>query len=158
MPARVSVNVSASQLHEYFPDAVRDALDRHHARPEQLIVEVTESATMRDPARTGSILGGLRAAGVAVAIDDFGAGLCSLGRLSGLPVDYLKLDRSLLSEVPDSPKQAALVASVVPMADALGVALIAEGVETEAQRKFLAARATGSRRDSGSPGRCRPPR
>lgn len=143
IPTRIAVNVSAAQLHDYFPGAVRDALASTGARAGDIIIEITESAASVDPHRVGAIVAELRALGVALAIDDFGAGQSSLGRLNELSADYLKLDRSLLQGVPETTAQAALVDAVAKMATALGLEPIAEGIETADQKRFASERGFG---------------
>jgi EAL domain-containing protein (putative c-di-GMP-specific phosphodiesterase class I) len=90
-----------------------------------------------DPARVEPVLHELAATGVRLAIDDFGADHSSLGRLRGLPVNVLKIDRSLLDGVPLDRRAAAIVASLLLLADALQIVSVVEGVETEEQRSFL---------------------
>ena len=95
---------------------------------------------MREHARSAPILRTLAEAGMRVAIDDFGSGYSSLTRLRELPVHSLKLDRAFLQGVPAQPESAAMVTAILELAAALGMAAIAEGVETEGQRAFLVAR------------------
>ena len=136
----VSFNVSPSQLHR--PDFVASLQARLAATgldPASLTMEVTESATVREPERIRPMLRELAAAGLGLAIDDFGAGWSSLARLRQLPVQTLKIDRSFLREVPTDPGAGAIVGAIVALADALGMRAVAEGVERPAQRDFLAA-------------------
>ena len=120
-------------------------------------MELTESATLREPERIGPILRELDASGLRLAIDDFGAGWSSLSRLRVLPVHSLKIDRSFMRDIPDDPSAGAIVDAVIALSDALGMDTVAEGVETRVQALFLAARAAGSRRAATSATRCRPP-
>jgi diguanylate cyclase (GGDEF)-like protein/PAS domain S-box-containing protein len=136
----ISFNVSPRQLHR--PDfgaelAVR--LDELGVDPSWLTMELTESATLREPERIGPILRELNESGLRLAIDDFGAGWSSLARLRLLPVHTLKIDRSFLREIPDDPEAGAIVDAVIALADALGMDTVAEGVETRVQALFLAA-------------------
>jgi EAL domain-containing protein (putative c-di-GMP-specific phosphodiesterase class I) len=136
----VSFNVSPSQLHR--PDFVASLQARLAATgldPASLTMEVTESATVREPERIRPMLRELAAAGLGLAIDDFGAGWSSLARLRQLPVQTLKIDRSFLREVPTDKGAGAIVGAIVALADALGMRAVAEGVERPAQRDFLAA-------------------
>jgi diguanylate cyclase (GGDEF)-like protein/PAS domain S-box-containing protein len=140
LAARVSFNVSPRQLHR--PDFAGELAGRLAAAgldPGWLTLELTESATLREPERIGPILRELSELGLGLAIDDFGAGWSSLSRLRQLPVQTLKIDRSFLREVPDDPEAGAIVRAIVALADALGMATVAEGVETQGQRAFLAA-------------------
>ena len=105
----------------------------------QFIAEITESAAMADPERTGPLLERLAAAGLRLAIDDFGADFSSLARLRDLPVHELKIDRSFLRGVPGDGRAAAIVTAIVPLAQALELTAVAEGVEDAAQLDFLAA-------------------
>jgi diguanylate cyclase (GGDEF)-like protein/PAS domain S-box-containing protein len=134
----MSVNLSGAQLGqpdliELISSALRDAdLD-----PEDLQLEMTESVLMDDAAITITILQTLKGLGVRLGVDDFGTGYSSLAYLKRFPVDVLKIDRSFVSGLGKDPEDSALVAAVVSMADALGLAAIAEGVETELQRDCL---------------------
>ena len=137
---RVSFNVSARELHR--PDFAADLGERLRsagADPSLLTMELTESATLREPERIGPLLRDLRALGLQLAIDDFGAGWSSLSRLRSLPVQILKIDRSFLREIPDDPEAGAIVRAVIALSDALGRTTIAEGVELPVQQHFLAA-------------------
>ncbi|HWM07695.1 MAG TPA: EAL domain-containing protein, partial [Solirubrobacteraceae bacterium] len=110
MQPRVSFNVSPRELHR--PDFAADLGERLHAAgvdPSQLTMELTESATLREPERIGPLLRDLRALGLQLAIDDFGAGWSSLSRLRSLPVQILKIDRSFLREIPENPEAGAIV-------------------------------------------------
>ena len=102
-------------------------------------MEVTESATLREPERIGPLLRQLRLIGLQIAIDDFGAGWSSLSRLRQLPVQILKIDRSFLREIPDDPESGAIVRAVIALSDALSMTTVAEGVELPVQQHFLAA-------------------
>jgi EAL domain-containing protein (putative c-di-GMP-specific phosphodiesterase class I) len=101
-------------------------------------VEVTESAAMDEAAARGP-LERLHGLGVGVAIDDFGEGFSSLSRLRQMPVEQIKIDRSFMRDVPRSASASAVVTAIIRLAQALGREVVAEGVETEEQRQFLAA-------------------
>lgn len=138
-PRRVNVNVSARQLPDLgLVGVVQDALARHRLPASVLCLEITESAIMAEPAASRDTLLALRAAGVAVAIDDFGVGYSSLAHLRRLPVDSLKIDRSFVTEL-GSPDGGAVAAAVVSLAQALGLSAVAEGVETPEQAEQLRA-------------------
>jgi EAL domain-containing protein (putative c-di-GMP-specific phosphodiesterase class I) len=106
--------------------------------PSALTIEITEGAFVQEPARVRRTLETLRALGVQVAIDDFGTGYSSLGYLKQLPVDLLKIDRSFVSDLPGSEASAAIVAAAIELSHRLGLAVVAEGVETPEQYEFLA--------------------
>jgi diguanylate cyclase (GGDEF)-like protein len=133
----MSVNVSARQLTEVLPGALAALLDRTGLPPENLTIEVTESAVMSDAAAAIDALTMIRRLGVSVAMDDFGTGYSSLAHLRSLPIDTVKIDRSFVEAV-DRPFEAALVRSVVELARVLWLRTVAEGVETEAQAAALA--------------------
>ncbi len=136
----VSFNVSPRQLHR--PDfglELAARLEELHIDPAWLTMELTESATLREPERIGPILRELDEGGLRLAIDDFGAGWSSLSRLRQLPVHTLKIDRSFMREIPEDPEAGAIVDAVIALADALGMDTVAEGVETRVQALFLAA-------------------
>jgi diguanylate cyclase (GGDEF)-like protein/PAS domain S-box-containing protein len=140
-PPRLHFNVSPRELRRAdFAERVLATVARHGIEPGYLAVELTETTIMREHARSAPILRTLAEAGMRVAIDDFGSGYSSLTRLRELPVHSLKLDRAFLQGVPKQPESAAMVTAILELASALGMAAIAEGVETEAQRAFLVAR------------------
>ncbi|HET9719352.1 MAG TPA: EAL domain-containing protein [Solirubrobacteraceae bacterium] len=134
---RVAVNVSAAQLKPSLVAGVEAALAANGLPPCALELEITESALM-DAELVEPVLRSLKEIGVGLAIDDFGTGYSSLSRLRALPIDMLKIDRSFVADLPDSADAAALVGSVITLADSLGVTTLAEGVETPAQRDHLA--------------------
>ncbi|GHE22639.1 putative bifunctional diguanylate cyclase/phosphodiesterase [Halomonas urumqiensis] len=137
----VWINVSALQMFQgELESALAAGLARHQVPASQLGLEITESVLLDE--RAGDIsprLEALRQLGHPVAIDDFGTGYSSLGYLKKLPLDKLKLDRAFIKALPDDLADAAIVNAVLSMADGLGLEVIAEGVETEAQRDFLIA-------------------
>jgi diguanylate cyclase (GGDEF)-like protein len=135
---RLSVNASPRELRRpEYPYTFADALVRHGIDATRVVVEVTESAAMDEAAGTGP-LERLHALGVGLAIDDFGEGFSSLSRLRDMPVEQLKIDRSFMREVPHNEEAAAVVGAIIRLAEALGREVVAEGVETEEQREFLA--------------------
>jgi len=136
----VNFNVSPRQLHRPdFAGELAARLEELAIDPSWLTMELTESATLREPERIGPILRELNEGGLRLAIDDFGAGWSSLARLRLLPVHTLKIDRSFLREIPEDPEAGAIVDAVIALADALGMDTVAEGVETRVQALFLAA-------------------
>ncbi len=106
-------------------------------RPDQLVLEVTESAAMGDPGQTDVIAAMLSAAGMPLAIDDFGTGYSSLSRLNVLPAGTLKVDRSFVCGLPGDRSSSTLTETIVRLARGLGMEPLAEGIETEQQRQFL---------------------
>ena len=135
----LAVNISALQFRQAdFVDQVRGALGNAGARPQHLKLELTETLVLADIQDTLAKMQALRALGVGFAIDDFGTGLCSLSSLARLPLDQLKIDQSFVRALPDNPHDAVVVRTIITMARSLGVVVVAEGVESEAQRAFLA--------------------
>ncbi|MBS1143192.1 MAG: hypothetical protein H6R14_598 [Proteobacteria bacterium] len=136
---RVAINMSAQQLrHENLLLLVRGALDCYDLLPSDIELEVTESTAMENPEMTLSILDQLSAMGIVLAIDDFGTGYSSLAYLKHLPIQRLKLDRSFVTDIETDPNDAAICTATIALGHSLGLELVAEGVETEAQRDFLA--------------------
>src|SRR4051812_5927679 len=134
----VAVNVSPSNLvDEAFPRTVAGLLDRHGLSAADLVLEVTEGLLMADRERAAGVLTALRGMGVGIAIDDYGTGYSSLAYLAELPVTELKLDRSFVAAMTDSPRTAAIVTSTLQLAHALGLVLVAEGVEDQATAHAL---------------------
>jgi diguanylate cyclase (GGDEF)-like protein len=142
---RVAINLSAQQLRSpELAGVVAATLRRHGVAPGRLEIEVTESTAMSDPERAIERLRELRAVGVSLAIDDFGTGHSSLAYLKRLPVQTLKIDRSFVMDIETDPNDAAIVAATLALARSLGLATVAEGVETAAQREFLVAHGCGA--------------
>ena len=137
----MAVNVSPRQLRDpRFVDTVRSALTRHGIAPERLELEVTEGEVMFHIDTDHSKLMPLRSLGIKIAIDNFGTGYSSLARLKELPIDRIKIDRSFITALEEKDKAYALAISgaIVTMGRALGLGLIAEGVESLAQHEVLA--------------------
>jgi diguanylate cyclase (GGDEF)-like protein len=139
-PVPIAVNVSAKQfLHDDLCRSIDAALRHYGVDAALLEIEITESDAMQDPERVAAVLASLKRRGVRIAIDDFGTGYSSLSYLKRFPIDLLKLDRSFVSGLPGDADDASITRAVLAMARSLGLKVIAEGVETEAQREFLAA-------------------
>ncbi|MCZ2858484.1 putative bifunctional diguanylate cyclase/phosphodiesterase [Blastococcus sp. VKM Ac-2987] len=135
----VSVNLSAANVTDLDLAAkVATALHRHGLPPAALTLELVEDTLMADPERGRGVLAELRCSGVRTSIDDYGTGYSSLAYLRHLPADELKLDRSLTADADRDPRAAAIVQSTVALAHALGLSLVAEGVETLAMSATLA--------------------
>ena len=135
MPAAdltISVNVSGRQLARRagLLRAVSLALDESGVEPTSLVLEVTESALMDDAEAALRVLTELKTLGVQIAIDDFGTGYSSLVYLKRFPVDLIKIDRSFVAGLGRDREDAAIVRSVIDLAHALGIATVAEGIET----------------------------
>jgi len=135
---RIAVNVSPLQLRNRgFIDEIQQAIgiDTHAAAGLEL--EITESVIMDDVKHSTATLQAIRAMGVTIAIDDFGTGFSSLGSLAKLPVDTLKVDRSFVIDMTAGPQGLALVSTIINLAHALKLKVVAEGVETEEQSRLL---------------------
>jgi diguanylate cyclase (GGDEF)-like protein len=138
-PVPVSVNLAAANVNDLdLPSKVAAALARHGLPPQALTLELVEDTLMADPERGREVLAQLRGLGVTTSIDDYGTGYSSLAYLRHLPADELKLDRSLTADVGNDPRAAAIVEHTVALAHALGLRLVAEGVEDEATGAVLA--------------------
>jgi EAL domain-containing protein (putative c-di-GMP-specific phosphodiesterase class I) len=133
-----TINLSHSQLLDpQVPAHLVEALDRHCLPGHAVCIEVTERALLDDPVRAAMALEPLRSAGVGLAIDDFGTGFASLVALRRFVPDLVKIDRSFVSGLTGSPTDAALVRAVIQMGHALGIRVVAEGVETQEQHHLL---------------------
>jgi diguanylate cyclase (GGDEF)-like protein/PAS domain S-box-containing protein len=137
-PLRVAVNFSPRQLsHPKAVDTIVSALERAGLEPRLLCVEITESALVEDAASTLGTLNRLKELGVTLALDDFGTGYSSLTYVRRFPIDTLKIDRSFIDGIVGSSEDEAIVTAVLSMGRALGVHVVAEGVETEEQADRL---------------------
>jgi diguanylate cyclase (GGDEF)-like protein len=137
-PFQMSVNVSARQFDTVeLVGEVRDALATSGLPPSSLTLEITESVLMHDLEETTRRLHELRALGVRIAIDDFGTGYSSLAYLRRFPVDTLKIDRSFISSIADSPAAGALIHTLVQLGKTLGLETVAEGIEDQVQLERL---------------------
>jgi EAL domain-containing protein (putative c-di-GMP-specific phosphodiesterase class I) len=136
----IAVNVSAQQFRDLgFVASVLSALQRTGADPNRLKLELTESMLVENVEDIIRKMNALKARGVGFALDDFGTGYSSLSYLKRLPLDQLKIDQSFVRDILVDPNDAAIAKTIVTLADSLGLGVIAEGVETETQRDFLAA-------------------
>ena len=137
-PLRVAVNFSPRQLsHPRAVETIVETLKRTGLPPDQLCVEITESALVEDSAATLATLNRLKEIGVTLALDDFGTGYSSLTYVRRFPIDTLKIDRSFVDGIVGSTEDEAIVTAVLSMGRALGVHVVAEGVETEEQAARL---------------------
>jgi len=137
-PLSIAVNLSARQFQQqdlvvHIADALRDS----GLSPSQLDLEITESHAMQDADFTLSVFHDLQAMGVRISIDDFGTGYSSLGFLKQFPINTLKIDRSFVKDLATDPKDEAIVSAIIVLAHRLGLDVVAEGVETEAEMHIL---------------------
>jgi EAL domain-containing protein (putative c-di-GMP-specific phosphodiesterase class I) len=136
---RIAVNVSPYQLrHRDFVADIKLAVGIDPAAPAGLELEITESMVMQDFKHNIISLHSIRALGICIAIDDFGTGFSSLSYLAKLPVDTLKIDRSFIIDMDAGDEGSALVSTIINLAHALKLKVVAEGVETSAQLRLLA--------------------
>jgi EAL domain-containing protein (putative c-di-GMP-specific phosphodiesterase class I) len=136
----LAVNVSPVQLQEdCFAQSVEEILRETGFPPHRLELEITETALMKNEEWALTAIKRLRAQGISFSLDDFGTGYSSLTYLRVLPIDKIKIDRSFVTNVHESIDAATIVHAVVSIGRALGKKVVAEGVETDAQRHFLAA-------------------
>lgn len=137
-PIRVSVNVSTRQVFQGDLLAIVDsALADAGLQPELLEIEIVEDAFIRDEEQSGQIIGELKARGVHVTVDDFGTGYSSLYRLKSLPVNTLKLDRTFVNGLPHDSDDSAIASTVIQLGHSLGLTVVAEGIENDAQAEHL---------------------
>jgi diguanylate cyclase (GGDEF)-like protein/PAS domain S-box-containing protein len=135
---RVAVNLSARQFRELsLVDGIESAVKQARVDPRLLELEITESVAMENLDLTFKVLERLRRTGISIAIDDFGMGHSSLSYLKRFPIDCLKIDRNFVEDLPDRFEDAAIVRSVIELAQGLNLRVVAEGVETKPQLDFL---------------------
>ena len=137
-PGQLAINLSALQFGEQrLPERVAETMARHGVGPGELSIELTESTLLSDADSAHQTLARLRDLGLSLSVDDFGTGYSSLAYLKLLHPNRIKIDRSFVRELPTSHDDRALVQAIMGMAQALGIEVVAEGVETEAQRDAL---------------------
>jgi len=137
-PVRIAVNFSAPELHERgLATRVIELVHHSGIAPPWFKLEVTETATVKNFDQVARTLGKIRASGIQIAVDDFGTGYSTLSYLQKLPVDIIKIDQQFIKDIPYSSEDKTLVKAVIAMAHNLGLDVVAEGVETEAQAQFL---------------------
>jgi len=135
---RIAVNLSPAQFaYQDLVETVSRALRTTGLPPEALELEITEGTLMRDRQGAVATLEALHALGVTMALDDFGTGYSSLAYLKRFPLDKIKIDRSFVTDLPDDPDDAAIARTIISLGKTLGLKVLAEGVETPAQRDFL---------------------
>jgi diguanylate cyclase (GGDEF)-like protein len=136
----IGINLSARQFQQpHFDAHMRRVIETSGIKPGKIELEITESMLMNDPAQAIETLGRLKQLGVSVSVDDFGTGYSGLSYLRQLPLDSLKIARNFISNVPHDPDDVAIALAIINLAHNLGLKVVAEGVETEAQARFLAA-------------------
>jgi EAL domain-containing protein (putative c-di-GMP-specific phosphodiesterase class I) len=134
----VKVNISGCQIRDPgLVDTIETALREANLDPGRLLLEITESVFMKDVTASTDVLRRLRDLGVRLAIDDFGTAYSSLGRLKRFPIAQLKIDRSFVAGLPEDVDNLAIVTAVITMGHSLGLKVLAEGIETEAQLSAL---------------------
>ncbi|MDN3518328.1 EAL domain-containing protein [Aquisalimonas lutea] len=135
---RVSVNLSARQLDDPgLVERIRGILLHTGANPRSMELEITESSLVQDPSRAADTLEALKGLGISLAVDDFGTGYSSLSYFRRFPVDTIKIDKAFIAEVTSDPDTAEIVRAIIAMGHSLGCQLVAEGVETAGQVRFL---------------------
>lgn len=135
---QVSVNVSTQQVQPYtLMESIVGALTESGLASDSLVVELTESMAMDDPELKIELLNKIKASGVCFSVDDFGTGYSSLSYLQRLPITELKIDRSFIVDLPENKDGGAIVSAIVAMAHSLGLKVVAEGIETQAQLDFM---------------------
>jgi len=135
---QLAVNVSPRQLdNPHLSSQVGKLIERYGVEPHRLKLEITETALMRDVAKSGLHLQALKALGVKIAVDDFGTGYSSLNYLKRFPIDELKIDRSFIMDIPHDPHDESISLAVISLAHTLDLKVVAEGVETAEQESFL---------------------
>lgn len=136
---RLSLNVTAADLTaQSFPNEIAAAVVEAGFSPDSLTLEITEQTLLSDLERSALALGKLVDLGIRIALDDFGAGFCNFRYLKLLPLHYLKLDRIMVDEIEQDPRDLAVFRAIVAMAQALGLKVIAEGIENEGQLELIA--------------------
>jgi diguanylate cyclase (GGDEF)-like protein/PAS domain S-box-containing protein len=137
-PLKVAVNLSPREFQQSdLPERIFAILAETGLSPSRLEIEITETAIFADMSRALSILRRLKALGISIAMDDFGTGYASLATLQAFPFDKIKIDRSFVGQVETSPQAAVIVRAVLGLGRSLGIGVVAEGVETAGQMRFL---------------------
>jgi len=135
---RLAVNLSGRQfLHFNLIKQVEEALSQTSLPPADLDFEITETTAMHNAEESVGVMRQLKSLGIGLSLDDFGTGYSSLSYLKRFPIDVLKIDKSFVRDIPEDANDLAIVSAIIAMAHALGLKVIAEGVETDAQRHFL---------------------
>lgn len=137
-PIRLAVNLSARQFHHYnLIHQVEDTLKTTGLPAADLEFEITETIAMTNAEESVGVMRQMKSLGIGLSLDDFGTGYSSLSYLKRFPIDVLKIDKSFVRDIPEDANDLAIVSAIIAMAHALGLKVIAEGVETAAQWHFL---------------------
>jgi len=137
-PISMAVNLSPRQFaDEHLLDDIDEALAASGMSPVLLQLEVTESMVMRNVSRAVKVLDSIQSRGIRLAIDDFGTGYSSMSLMKQFPIDTIKIDRSFVRDLPDDTEDQAIAQAIISMGKALGMTVVAEGVETVEQEAFL---------------------
>jgi diguanylate cyclase (GGDEF)-like protein len=137
-PIRIAVNLSPRQFaDEHFLSSLSSILKSANMPPELLELEITESMVMQNVGRAVWLLGALKKMGIRLAIDDFGTGYSSMSLIKQFPIDTIKVDQSFIREIPTDPDDRAITEAIIALGKALDLTIVAEGVETQEQEKFL---------------------
>lgn len=137
-PLRLAVNLSGRQfLHFNLIRSVEEALQATNFNPKDLDLEITETIAMHNAEDSIGVMRQIKSLGIGLSLDDFGTGYSSLSYLKRFPIDTLKIDKSFVRDIPEDANDLAIVSAIIAMAHALGLEVIAEGVETDAQWHFL---------------------
>jgi EAL domain-containing protein (putative c-di-GMP-specific phosphodiesterase class I) len=139
VPVKVAINLSPLQIRRELIEMVLQALAASGLPPDRLELEITESVLLRDSQNTLATLHQLRQLGVAIAMDDFGTGYCSLSYLRSFPFDKIKIDRAFIGDMDRSTESRAIVETMLRLGDSLGMATVAEGIENFEQQRLLTA-------------------
>jgi len=135
---KLSMNLAIKQIEqEDFLDFIKELVKEQGCAFEHIEFEVTETQIMRKPIESIEILKQISALGISIAIDDFGTGYSSLAYLKRLPINKLKIDKSFIDNLPCDPEDSAITSTIINLCKSLNIDVIAEGVETEEQKKFL---------------------
>lgn len=134
----LAVNVSSIQFsRQQLPDLLKNLLHEYSLDPKHLEIELTESIFLNEEEKAAQTLSSIRQLGIKVSLDDFGTGYSSLGYLRKYPIDTLKIDRSFILEISNSTEGEAVITAIISMAHAMGLTVVAEGVEDQTQLNFL---------------------
>ena len=138
-PMQIAINVSPMSFqHNDLPGLIHSILLETGLNPKRLEIEITEGVLMQDFSRACSILRRIKNLGVRIAMDDFGTGYSSLSYLQSFPFDKIKIDQTFVAQIHKNVQSSAIIRAIISLGEALNLGVIAEGVETEAQRDFLA--------------------
>ena len=137
-PGVLGLNLSVKQLESHdFIQVIKESINKYDFKAEWLELEITEGKMMTRPEEVVSRLREINDLGVAISIDDFGTGYSSLSLLKKLPIHRLKIDQSFIKDIPENEEDVAIVNAIIALANSLNLDIVAEGVESAQQKKFL---------------------